>query len=152
MSGEGVESLSLFHIVSNNHANRQQNCKHLLLVCHYSSNGSYHSQCSCDASKCESAATDYTHKLISKTVSTDTDGSGQTLYLRSMENNKPMQRLHNGCFFVNDTAAQDDLCQSVMASYIEQLQREAQYRKALREGRVAAPDADWGTWNISDRD
>ena len=130
MSGEGVESLSLFHIVSNNHANRQQNCKRLLLVRHYSSDGSYHSQCSCDASKCESAATNYTHKLISKTVSTDTDGTWQTLYLRSMENNKPMQRLHNGCFFVNDTAAQDDLCQSVMASYIEQLQREAQYRKA----------------------
>ena len=63
-----------------------------------------------------------------------------------------MQRLHNGCFYVNDTAAQDDLCQSVMASYIEQLQREAQYRKAVREGRVAAPDADWSTWHISDRD
>ena len=41
---------------------------------------------------------------------------------------------------VNDTAAKDDICQQVMASYIAQLKAEA------------APDCQWGEWHISDRD
>lgn len=72
-------------------------------------------------------------------------------YTKDM-NNKPLKPVHNGMFLVNDTAAKDDLCQQVMASYIEQLQREAMHRKAIREGRIPAPDPAWGgTWNISDR-
>ena len=62
-----------------------------------------------------------------------------------------MKSVHNGCFYVNDTAANSELCQSVMKSYIEQLQREAQRSKDIREGRIPAPDASWGTWDISDR-
>ena len=62
-----------------------------------------------------------------------------------------MQKVHNGCFYVNDTAANSDLCQSVMKSYIEQLQREAQRSKAIREGRIPASGTSWGTFNISDR-
>ena len=62
-----------------------------------------------------------------------------------------MKQVHNGCFYVNDTAANDDLCQSVMKSYIEQLQREAQRSKAIRVGRIPAPDVSWGSFNISDR-
>ena len=60
-----------------------------------------------------------------------------------------MKSVHNGCFYVNDTAANDDLCQSVMKSYIEQLQRDAMRAKAIREGRI--PTSDWGVYNISDR-
>ena len=62
-----------------------------------------------------------------------------------------MKSVHNGCFYVNDYAANSELCQSVMKSYIEQLQREAQRSKDIREGRIPAPDASWGTWDISDR-
>ena len=62
-----------------------------------------------------------------------------------------MKQVHNGCFYVNDTAANDDVCQSVMASYINQLKAEAQHRKAIREGRIPAPDTSWGSFNISDR-
>jgi hypothetical protein len=62
-----------------------------------------------------------------------------------------MQKVHNGCFYVNDTAANSDLCQSVMKSYIEQVQRDAQRRKDIREGRIPS-SANWGVYNISDRD
>jgi len=63
-----------------------------------------------------------------------------------------MIKQHNGAFLVNDTAANDPICQSAMASYMEQLQREAAHRKAIREGRVAPASDSWGVWNISDRD
>jgi hypothetical protein len=63
-----------------------------------------------------------------------------------------MIKQHNGAFLVNDTAANDPICQSAMASYMEQLQREAAHRKAIREGRFAAASDSWGVWNISDRD
>lgn len=62
-----------------------------------------------------------------------------------------MHKVHNGCFYVNDNAANDDICQSVMKSYIEQLQRDAQRSKAIREGRIPSSDTSYGTWNISDR-
>lgn len=62
-----------------------------------------------------------------------------------------MQPVHNGRFLINDTAANDPTCQQAMASYMQQLAREAAYRKAVREGHVAN-GGQWGTWNISDRD
>ena len=63
-----------------------------------------------------------------------------------------MKSVHNGCFFVNDTAANDPICQQVMASYLEQVQRDAMRSKAIREGRIPAPEGQWGNWHISDRD
>ena len=68
-----------------------------------------------------------------------------------MKNNQ-LKPVHGGCFHVNDTAAKDDICQQVMASYIQQLQRDAMRAKDIREGRIAAPDSQWGNWHISDRD
>ena len=59
---------------------------------------------------------------------------------------------HNGCFYVNETAAKDDLCQQVMASYINTLKAEAQRRDRIRQGLEAAPEGQWGNWSISDRD
>ena len=53
---------------------------------------------------------------------------------------------------MNDAAAKDDICQQVMASYIQQLQRDAMRAKDIREGRIPAPDSQWGDWHISDRD
>ena len=71
-----------------------------------------------------------------------------------------MIKQHNGAFLVNDTAANDPICQSVMASYLEELKRETARRQAIRECREAESDfpswgpamGEWGTWNISDRD
>lgn len=64
--------------------------------------------------------------------------------------NNQLKPVHNGMFFVNDTAAKDDICQQVMASYIATLKAEADHRKAVREGRIST-DGQWGSWNISDR-
>ena len=66
--------------------------------------------------------------------------------------NKQLKPVHGGCFHVNDTAAKDDICQQVMASYIQQLQRDAMRAKDIREGRIPAPDSQWADWHISDRD
>ena len=64
-----------------------------------------------------------------------------------------MQRLHNGAFLVNDTAANDPACQSAMASYMEQLRREEQRRHAIRQAAAAGNDmGQFEIWNISDRD
>ena len=63
-----------------------------------------------------------------------------------------LQPAHNGMFFVNKTAAKDDLCQEVMASYIATLRAEAQRRERIRQGLEPADDCQWGTWSISDRD
>ena len=68
-----------------------------------------------------------------------------------MKNNH-LKPVHGGCFHVNDTAAKDDICQQVMASYIQQLQRDAMRAKDIREGRIPAPDSQWGDWHIGDRD
>jgi len=62
-----------------------------------------------------------------------------------------MIKQHNGAFLVNDTAANDPICQEVMASYINQLRAEAQRRDRIRQGLEAAPDCQWGNWHISDR-
>ena len=62
-----------------------------------------------------------------------------------------MKRVHNGAFLVNDTAANDPICQQVMASYINQLKAEAQRRDRIRQGLEAAPEGQWGEWHISDR-
>ena len=65
-----------------------------------------------------------------------------------MKNLKP---IHNGAFMVNDTAAADPICQQVMASYLESIRRDAMRAKDIREGRIPAPDCQWGDWHISDR-
>ena len=67
-------------------------------------------------------------------------------------NKTHLKPVHGGCFHVNDAAAKDDICQQVMASYIQQLQRDAMRAKDIREGRIPAPDSQWGDWHISDRD
>ena len=66
-------------------------------------------------------------------------------------NKTQLKAVHGGCFYVNDTAAKDDLCQQVMASYINQLRAEAQRRDRIRQGLEAAPEGQWGNWSISDR-
>ena len=70
-------------------------------------------------------------------------------YNKHMTNLKPV---HNGMFMVNDTAANDDICQQVMASYINTLKAEAAYRERVRQGLEPAHGGQWGYWNISDRD
>lgn len=62
-----------------------------------------------------------------------------------------MKRVHDGAFLVNDTAANDPICQQVMASYIAQLKAEAQRRDRIRQGIEPAPEGQWGNWSISDR-
>jgi hypothetical protein len=67
-----------------------------------------------------------------------------------MKNNQ-LQPVHGGCFYVNDTAAKDDICQQVMASYLNKLKAEAQHRDRVRQGLEPANDGQWTNWNISDR-
>ena len=63
-----------------------------------------------------------------------------------------MKRVHDGAFLVNDTAANDPICQQVMASYIAQLKAETARRERIRQGLEPAPEGQWGNWSISDRD
>jgi hypothetical protein len=63
---------------------------------------------------------------------------------------KPLQPAHGGAFLINDAAANDPACQMAMASYLERLQAEEARREAIRSGR--APQVQWTTWHISDRD
>lgn len=65
-------------------------------------------------------------------------------------NKTQLKPVHGGAFLVNDTAAKDDLCQQVMASYINQLRAEAQRRERIRQG--LEPSGQWDVWHISDRD
>ena len=65
---------------------------------------------------------------------------------------QPMKRVHDGCFYVNETAANDDICQQDMASYIAQLKAETARRDRIRQGIEPAPEGQWGNWSISDRD
>ena len=67
-------------------------------------------------------------------------------------NKTQLKSVHNGAFMVNDAAAADPVCQAAMASYMEQIRRDAMRAKAIREGRIPAPDCQWGDWHISDRD
>ena len=62
-----------------------------------------------------------------------------------------MKRVHDGCFYVNETAANDDICQQVMASYIAQLKAETARRDRIRQCIEPAPEGQWGNWSISDR-
>lgn len=55
-------------------------------------------------------------------------------------------------FLLNETAANDSICQEVMASYINQLKAETARRDRIRQGLEAAPEGQWGNWSISDRD
>ena len=69
-------------------------------------------------------------------------------------NNKPLKPVHGGAFLVNETAANDSICQQVMASYIAQLKAETARRDRIRQGLEPAPPVgggQWGYWNISDR-
>ena len=66
-------------------------------------------------------------------------------------NKTQLQPVHGGAFMVNETAAKDEICQQVMASYINQLRAEAQRRDRIRQGLEAAPEGQWGNWSISDR-
>ena len=45
-----------------------------------------------------------------------------------------MIKQHNGAFLVNDTAANDPICQQVMASYMDELRRETARRERIRQG------------------
>ena len=85
-----------------------------------------------------------------------------------MPYSKDMIKQHDGMFLLNETAANDPAVQGAMASYMQQLQREAAHRKAVRDAAVAGgteiltPESDfpswgasmgqWARWNISDRD
>ena len=71
---------------------------------------------------------------------------------------QPLQPAHGGAFLINDTAANDPICQAAMASYLKRLQREDEERQAIRDA-FANGDlttiAPWGrtsSWHISDRD
>ena len=63
---------------------------------------------------------------------------------------QPLQPAHGGAFLINDTAANDPVCQAAMASYLERLQQEEVRREAIRSG--TASQVQWTTWHISDRD
>lgn len=65
--------------------------------------------------------------------------------------NRHMIKQHNGAFLVNETAANDPICQQVMASYINQLKAESIRRERIRQGLEPAPAGQWGNWSISDR-
>ena len=67
-------------------------------------------------------------------------------------NKTQLKSVHNGAFMVNDAAAADPVCQAAMASYMESIRRDAMRAKDIREGRIPAPDCQWGDWHISDRD
>ena len=67
-------------------------------------------------------------------------------------NKQPMQRLHNGAFLANETAANDPACQMAMQSYMNQLRAEAARRDRIRAGIEPADMGQFEIWNISDRD
>ncbi len=62
-------------------------------------------------------------------------------------NKQPLQQ--QGAFLVNETAANDPIMQSVMASYMQRLTAEAAYREDVRSGKVAPVQTT--SWHISDR-
>jgi len=64
---------------------------------------------------------------------------------------QPLQPAHGGAFLINDTAANDPICQAAMASYLQRLQQQEEARReAIRSGR--APMVQSTVWHISDRD
>jgi hypothetical protein len=46
----------------------------------------------------------------------------------------------------------DELIAMVMAEYTAKMAAEAEYRQAVREGKIAPPQCQSGNWYISDRD
>ena len=62
-----------------------------------------------------------------------------------------MIKQHNGAFLVNETAANDPICQQVMASYMEELRRETARRDRIRQGIEPQDMGQFEIWNISDR-
>jgi len=54
--------------------------------------------------------------------------------------------------FIIKKGETDSAIFAAMESIKAQMLRETAERQAIREGRLAAPDGNWGTWNISDRD
>ena len=62
-------------------------------------------------------------------------------------NKQPLQQ--QGAFLVNETAANDPIMQSVMASYMQRLTAEAAYREDVRSGKVTPVQTT--NWYISDR-
>ena len=64
---------------------------------------------------------------------------------------RPMIKQHNGAFLVNETAANDPICQQVMASYMEELRRETARRDRIRQGIEPQDMGQFEIWNISDR-
>ena len=64
-----------------------------------------------------------------------------------------MIKAHNGAFMLNETAAADPAVQAAMASYMDQLKRDARRRELIRAAfRAGQQLPAEGTWNISDRD
>ena len=59
-----------------------------------------------------------------------------------------LQRSEDGIFLTSSNPS--PLMQKAMDSIRRQMQAEADYRKAVREGRIST-DGQWGNWNISDR-
>jgi len=62
-------------------------------------------------------------------------------------NKQPLQQ--QGAFLINETAANDPIMQSVMASYMQRLAREEAYRQDVRSGKVQPVQT--SNWHISDR-
>jgi hypothetical protein len=62
-----------------------------------------------------------------------------------------LQPAFGGQFLVNESAANDPICQAVMASYLKRLQQEEAHHQAIRNGSIPAPSGQWETWHISDR-
>ena len=54
--------------------------------------------------------------------------------------------------FIIKKGETDPVILSAMESIKADMLREAAERKAIREGRMPAPDCQWGVWHISDRD
>ena len=54
--------------------------------------------------------------------------------------------------FIIKKGETDPVIFAAMESIKAQMLRETAERQAIREGRLAAPSSNWGTWNISDRD
>jgi hypothetical protein len=53
-------------------------------------------------------------------------------------------------FILNDTAKKDPAVQMAMSSYLQQLQKEEEYRNKVRSGLITHIPTT--SWNISDRD
>ena len=76
---------------------------------------------------------------------------GPCAYNRGMNKTTKLQPAHNGAFLVNETAANDPICQAVMADYLEELKRERKRREWFAKWEATRPEGQFGTWNISDR-